>query len=75
MNVKQLVRMPDGIQYVRGSSRLDETGTLRYTNFTNDDGQRFMRTVGPDSDSWLVILPAWYEDWPSRLAHFFKNHS
>jgi hypothetical protein len=34
-----------------------------------------MRVIGPDSDKWLMLLPAWYECWPTRLANFFNARS
>jgi hypothetical protein len=65
--------MPEGIEYVRGSSRFDEIRNLRCTDFINVGGERFMREVGPESDIWLMLLPAWYECWPSRFAAFMKS--
>jgi hypothetical protein len=72
VNFKQLERMPEGIEYVRGSSRFDETRGLRFTDFTNAGGERFMRIVGPESDVWHMLLPAWYECWPTRLIVIIK---
>ena len=65
--------MPEGIEYIRGSSRLDELRNLRCTDFIDEAGARFMREVGPESDVWLLLLPEWYECWPSRLARFMKS--
>lgn len=73
VNFKQLQRMPDGIEYIRGSSRVDKELNLRYTDFVNAGGDRFMRVIGPESDIWLMLLPAWYECWPRRIARLIKN--
>jgi hypothetical protein len=72
MKLKQLLRMPDGIEYVRGSSRFDDGSNERRTDFTNANGQRFMRVVGHDTDIWLMLVPAWYECWPQRFASFIR---
>jgi hypothetical protein len=72
MNFKQLERMPEGIEYVRGSSRFNEARNVRYTDFTNAGGDQFQRVIGPESDIWFMLLPAWYECWQFRLMNFIK---
>ena len=73
VTITLLERMPDGIEYVRGSSRFDEARNVRCTAFTNVVGDHFIREVGPDSDIWLRLNPTWYENLPNRIVRLFAG--
>lgn len=73
MYFKPLERMPEGIKYVRDSIRFDEVRKLKFTDFIDDGGRHFMREVGPDTDVWVMLVPAWYECWPARIEYFLKS--